>query len=636
MHVSSLRLLSVLLLGATTASAQPSSPPVATPPGVGEARANLGRPVRLSDDDVRLFPDAPDGFKTPRTDVAPGKLEPFEYDSAVTGTRRKANVYLPPGYTADQKYPVLYLLHGIGGDENEWVRFASPHVLLDNLIADGKAEPMIVVIPNGRALPDDRPIGNSFAPERAIGFAHFERDLLDHLIPAIEAKYSTQTDRENRAIAGLSMGGGQTFNFGLGHLDTFAWIGAFSAAPNTRSDAELLPDPAAAREKIRLLYISCGNKDGLMNISQRVHRLMKANNIPHLWNVDDFGHDPDHWGSNLYHFAQRIFRPAAPDAAVPRVATNLEGGALPSAPGSNPIFRDTFTADPAPLVVGDTVYVYVGQDNAKGQEMFTMPAWLVYSSKDMKTWTAHGEVLRPTDFTWGDANSAWASEVVQVGEKFYFYVTARGKGSLSGNNIGVAVADSPTGPFKDAIGRPLITNAMTPDAKRPWEDIDPTVFIDDDGTPWMSWGNGDCYLVRLNKNMTELDGPITKVDVPHYVEGPWIYKRGKLYYLVYPAMVRPEGWEQIGYATAESITGPWTYRGLITGPAKNSFTIHPGIIEFKDQWYFFYHYAGMALDGEKGGLGRRAVCAEYLYHEADGMIRPITQTTEGVSLPPHR
>ena len=317
-----------------------------------------------------------------------------------------------------------------------------------------------------------------------------------------------------------------------------------------------------------------------------------------------------------------------------RGATDLDGKPLPSAPGANPIFREAFTADPAPLVVGDTVYVYVGQDNAKGKEMFTMPAWLCYSSKDMKTWTARGEVLRPTDFSWGEPNSAWASQVVRHRDKFYFFVTARGDRSAPGNNIGVAVADSPVGPFKDAIGRPLITNAMTPDAKRPWEDIDPTVLIDDDGTPWMAWGNGDCYLVRLKKNMVELDGPIEKIDLPHYVEGPWLYKRGKLYYLVYASMIPPDGWEQISYATAEKITGPWTHRGRVTGSAKNSFTIHPGIVEFKDQWYFFYHYAGMALDGEKGGLGRRSVCAEFLQHEPDGSIRPVTQTAEGLSAPP--
>lgn len=272
------------------------------------ARENFSRPIVLAADDVRAFPDAPAGFNTRREDIPHGRIEPFEYDSAVTGTRRNANVYLPPGYSPETKYPVLYLLHGIGGDETEWIRFATPDALFDNLIADGRAEPMIVVIPNGRALPDDRAEGNPFTPEKVAGFAKFEEDLLEYLIPAVEAAYSTLTDREHRALAGLSMGGGQAFNFGLGNLDTFAWIGAFSAAPNTKPPAELVPDPAGVAAQIKLLYISCGNKDGLINISQGVHRYLKEHDVPHIWNVDDFGHDPSHWASNLYYFAQRVFR----------------------------------------------------------------------------------------------------------------------------------------------------------------------------------------------------------------------------------------------------------------------------------------------------------------------------------------
>ncbi len=272
------------------------------------ARANFARPIELAADDVRAFPEPPAGFKTARAGIAQGRVEAFEYDSTVTGTRRKANVYLPPGYSADHKYPVLYLLHGIGGDENEWLSFASPAVILDNLLADGKAVPMIVVLPNGRAMADDRAIGNPFEPAKAASFATFEGDLLGCLIPAIEAKYSTLTDREHRALAGLSMGGGQTFNFGLGHLDSFAWVGAFSAAPNTKPPAELLADPAAATKQLKLLYISCGNQDGLINFSQAVHRYAKEHNVPHIWNVDDHGHDPETWASNLHHFAQRLFR----------------------------------------------------------------------------------------------------------------------------------------------------------------------------------------------------------------------------------------------------------------------------------------------------------------------------------------
>jgi enterochelin esterase-like enzyme len=310
MKFKHLSLFSILILGASLASnAQSAANPEAkASAGVDQAHKNFARPIVLAADDVRAFPDAPDGYKTVRANIAHGTVVPFEYASTVTGTTRKANVYLPPNYSAKTKYPVLYLLHGIGGNENEWMYCATPNVILDNLIADGKAVPMIIVMPNGRALPDDSASGNVFAPERAIGFAHFEKDLLDCLIPAIQAKYSTYTDSAHRAIAGLSMGGGQTFNFGLGHMDTFAWMGAFSAAPNTKPPAELVPDPAAAKAKMKLIYISCGNKDGLINFSQGVHRYLKANGVPHVWNVDDQYHDPITWGSNLYHFTQMIFR----------------------------------------------------------------------------------------------------------------------------------------------------------------------------------------------------------------------------------------------------------------------------------------------------------------------------------------
>ena len=227
-HVFSTTILLLVAAAAASAQEKPQGPPPA------QGRGNMGRPIVLGPDDVRAFPDAPPGFNTRRAGVPAGRIEPFEYDSGVTDTRRKANVYLPPGYSSDRKYPVLYLLHGIGGDETEWIRFATPDALFDNLIADNAAVPMIVVIPNGRALADDSATGNQFAPEKVAGFARFEQDLLDNLIPAIEKKYAALADREHRALAGLSMGGGQTLNFGLGHLDTFAWIGAFSSAPNTR------------------------------------------------------------------------------------------------------------------------------------------------------------------------------------------------------------------------------------------------------------------------------------------------------------------------------------------------------------------------------------------------------------------
>jgi enterochelin esterase-like enzyme len=177
--------------------------------------------------------------------------------------------------------------------------------MMDNLIADKKAEPMIVAMPNGRARKDDRAdAGMSAAP----AFAAFENELLNDVIPTIEARYATRPGRENRALAGLSMGGGQTLNFGLGHLDTFAWLGAFSAAPNTKTPAELVPDPAAAKEKLKLLMITCGSEDGLFRIGKGVQTYLKEQGVPCIWHVDDHGHDPAHWAGALYNFTQRIFR----------------------------------------------------------------------------------------------------------------------------------------------------------------------------------------------------------------------------------------------------------------------------------------------------------------------------------------
>lgn len=271
-----------------------------------EPRIPRGAGITLGPDDKAAFDDPPAGITAKREGIPHGKLEMIEYYSKTVGTRRKMQVYTPPGYSADKKYPVLYLLHGIGGDETEWERFATPDVLLDNLIADGKAVPMIIVMPNGRAQKDDRAGPNAMATAPA--FATFERDLLDDVIPAIEARYSVQADREHRALAGLSMGGGQSLNFGLGHLDTFAWVGGFSSAPNTKPPGQLVPDPAAATSQLKLLWLSCGNKDGLIRISQGVHAYLKERQVPHVWHVDGNGHDPTHWKSNLWLFAQRIFQ----------------------------------------------------------------------------------------------------------------------------------------------------------------------------------------------------------------------------------------------------------------------------------------------------------------------------------------
>ncbi len=313
---------------------------------------------------------------------------------------------------------------------------------------------------------------------------------------------------------------------------------------------------------------------------------------------------------------------------------NLEisGEPLPRTKGENPLFTDTFTADPAFTVVGNTVYAYVGQDATGPGGWFYMPHWLCYSSTDMVNWTPHGTVLSAGDFPYAQPGGSWAGQVVEANGKFYYYVTLDRKDNRQ-HTIDVAVSDSPTGPFKPARedGSPLISDDMTPDSHRPNADIDPTVFIDDDGTPWMAWGNGDCYMVRLKRNMTELDGEVRKVPLRNYSEGPWLFKRGNLYYNVYASDAPGVQTEQMAYSYAESIEGPWTYGGFVSTSANHGFTIHPSVIEFKKQWYYIYHDGSYMQNGEPGGQCRRSVCAEYLYFEKDGRIRFVPLTQEGLS-----
>ena len=312
---------------------------------------------------------------------------------------------------------------------------------------------------------------------------------------------------------------------------------------------------------------------------------------------------------------------------------NLEisGEPLPRMAGQNPLFTDKFTADPAFTVVGNTVYAYVGEDKAGPGGWFNMPHWLCYSSTDMKHWTAHGPVLKSDDFPYATPGSAWAAQMVEKDGKYYFYVTLDRKNKRE-HAIDVAVSNSPTGPFVPARkDSPLITDDMTPDSHRGNADIDPTVLIDDDGTPWMAWGNGDCYMVRLKKNMIELDGEIRKVPLRNYSEGPWLFKRDKRYYMVYASDAPGVQSEQMAYSTAENIEGPWTYRGFVSTSANHGFTIHPSVILFKGKWYYIYHDGSYNLDDAPGGDCRRSVCAEHLYFNADGTIKFVPLTQEGIS-----
>lgn len=275
------------------------------------------------------------GFDSVRASIRHGNIDTITYNSKTVGTKRRALVYTPPGYMKAAKYPVLYLLHGIGGDEKEWLNGGSPQVILDNLIADGKTEPMIVVMPNGRAIKDDRATGNIMAPDKVQGFANFEKDLLNDLIPYVEKKYSIVGDRDHRAIAGLSMGGGQSLNFGLGNLDMFGWIGGFSSAPNTKTPQELVPDVNALRGKLHLLYLACGASDGLITYSKRLHDYLKKADYPHIYFVEPGVHDFKVWKNGLYMFSQLLFKPNSlesfskyPVAGVP-ASTNMRNAQYP-------------------------------------------------------------------------------------------------------------------------------------------------------------------------------------------------------------------------------------------------------------------------------------------------------------------
>ncbi|MET4105991.1 glycoside hydrolase family 43 protein [Hymenobacter sp. UYP22] len=288
----------------------------------------------------------------------------------------------------------------------------------------------------------------------------------------------------------------------------------------------------------------------------------------------------------------------------------------------NPIITTKFSADPAALVHNGRVYVYAGRDEAAaGQNQYIMNEWLCYSSADMVTWQEHPAPLNVQAFAWARAD-AWASQVVERNGKFYWYITTDHR-TVPGKAIGVAMADSPTGPFKDARGSALITNNMTTAVNSFFDDIDPTVIIDDAGQAWLYWGNTACYYAKLKSNMTELDGPIQTVSLPEFTEAPWVHKRGKWYYLSYASGFP----ERISYAMSRRPNGPWQPKGLLTDFPTNSNTSHQAIITFKGKDYFVYHNGSLPT----GGSFRRSVCVDYLTYNADSTLQTVNMTTLGVS-----
>ncbi|MCK7596314.1 glycoside hydrolase family 43 protein [Microbulbifer sp. CAU 1566] len=293
-----------------------------------------------------------------------------------------------------------------------------------------------------------------------------------------------------------------------------------------------------------------------------------------------------------------------------------------SSHAANPAITEVLTADPAAMVYKDTVYLYTGHDEAKDNKGFyEMHKWLVFSSKDMVNWKNEGSPLTVTDFKWAKGD-AWASHVVEKDGKFYFYTTVRHDETKPGFAVGVAVSDSPTGPFKDALGKALISNDMTTDTEIDWDDLDPATFIDDNGEAYLFWGNTKPRWAKLKDNMIQLDGPMHSLDLPNFTEALYAHKHGDNYYLTY-AMGFPE---KIGYAMSKSIEGPWEYKGVLNELAGNSNTNHQSIIDFKGRSFFIYHNGGTP----EGGSFRRSVCIDDLHYNEDGTIQRVVMTSEGV------
>ncbi|WP_304204592.1 glycoside hydrolase family 43 protein [Phocaeicola plebeius] len=275
-----------------------------------------------------------------------------------------------------------------------------------------------------------------------------------------------------------------------------------------------------------------------------------------------------------------------------------------------PIIQTKYTADPAPMVYNDTVFLYTthDEDDAEG---FKMQDWLLYTSTDMVNWTDHGVVASLKSFDWVKRdNGAWAEQVVERNGKFYMYCP------IHGNGIGVLVSDSPYGPFKDPLGKPLVWQ------KEHWDDIDPTVFIDEDGQAYMYWGNPNCYYVKLNEDMISYSGDIVRLkETPeHYQEGPWFYKRNGHYYLAFASTCCPEG---IGYAMSDSPTGPWKTKGYIMRPTERTRGNHPGIMDYKGKSYVFgLNYDLLKLETNTH-YERRSVSVAEMHYNEDGTIQEV-------------
>lgn len=297
----------------------------------------------------------------------------------------------------------------------------------------------------------------------------------------------------------------------------------------------------------------------------------------------------------------------------------------------NPIIQTVFTADPAPLVHNDTLFLYTGHDEDEATERgFIMKDYLLFTTTDMVNWTHHGPVFNVDSIDWTAPLNANAAEVAYRNGKFYYYISPWSALPDGGDCIAVGIADTPYGPFKDALGKPLISPSQTNYSGHLWEDIDPTVLIDDDGQAYMYWGNNALYAVKLNGDMLSYSGDIITYDIkdkeafgPDFEEAPWVFKRNGTYYMLYAAHIP----EAIYYSTSSSPLGPWKYGGVMMDAlAQGSTGNHPGVAHYKGNWYLFY----MNHDLPNGHDKRRAVNVIQFDFNPDGSIPNYPHSKEGI------
>lgn len=289
---------------------------------------------------------------------------------------------------------------------------------------------------------------------------------------------------------------------------------------------------------------------------------------------------------------------------------------------SNPIIRHKFTADPTALVFHQTLYLYSGRDEAPaGTEKYIMKEWLCFSTQDLAEWKEHPVPLKATDFAWAKGD-AFASKVIEHGNRFFWFAAVTPKEG-KGKAIAVAVADNPAGPFKDALGAPLVSKDMIAAVDASGDNFDPTVLVDDTGMAWLFWGRKQCYFARLDPGLLAIEGPIRTIDLPAFQEGAHIHKRNGWYYLSYGYEMP----EKVAYSMSRNIEGPWMFKGILNDVPANCETNRPCIIDYNGKTCFFYHNGKL----KDGGSQRRSICVDQLYYNPDGTMKKIIMTDEGIT-----